>query len=295
MGNASEVDRARALVATFGGKGLSGSLRLQLNRSLEAVQWTMSEMTVPVELIEEVCGKLPEAPTFAYRVNEQWLHLLERHAQGERACGEFWTGGHWDPTAVCSAASRNKACTECETLGKDYGCSPETFNSGRDHAGSYAYRWFNEHACELGDLSGMWGELEAVFNESEQPGSVTIPSLDLPGGRAQMSAMFASISYESLHDHHTGILCDATGPPSVHGKHCECVAYNQKCSPSGGAMTGFHPPGNVAFYHAGGASLSKLDGKSIVVQCGSNFGETAGKPLFCAALLEDTAQRRHLV
>ena len=274
--------RSREKVATFRGDGLSGSLKLQLVRGVQNVQWTTSDMTVPVELIQEVCGDSTGEHTFSYGINEAWRHLLTSHAQGE-GCGALWTGGHWDPTAACSGGSLNRACLHCRTKGVGYKCSPETFESRPDGKGSYAYRWLNEYACELGDLSGMKGELKAVVPEDNETESVTIQAFGLPGGLAQMSAAFGSISYESVHGHHIGINCDASGPPAAHGRNCECVRHNGKRRRSVGSMTVFHPH-HTRFHNAGGSSLSELEGKSIVVRCGSSFGNKAGEPVFCARL-----------
>ena len=131
--------RSREKVAIFGGDGLlvivvvvvGRSLKLQLVRGVQKVQWTTSDLTVPVELIQEVCGDLTGEHTFSYSVNEAWRHLLTSHAQGED-CGNLWTGRHWDPTAACSGGSLNRACLHCHTKRVGYKCSPKTFESGPD-------------------------------------------------------------------------------------------------------------------------------------------------------------------
>jgi len=283
MGDVVE-EATYAKVATFGGDGLSGSLTLQLNVGLEVVQWTTSNISVPAQLVRKVCGDLNESQTFAYSVNDAWRHVLASYAE-DTGCGDLWTGGHWDPTAVCSKGSLNRACDTCKTKGSDYKCSSETFQSGPDGEGSYAYRWLNKNACELGDLSGMKGELEAAASEGDEASDrVLIPSLALPGGMSQMTAGFAKISYESVHGDGIRINCDASGPPAAHGTNCECLTYyNGNRNPSKGSMTVFHPVPNTPFYH-GGPGFSELEGKSIVFYCGSSFGEKAGTPLFCAAL-----------
>jgi len=274
----------RVAVATFGGDGLSGSLSLQLvdNGGFQAVRWTTSDIAVPVQLIQDVCGDLPDEVKFAYSIDERWTHFLSAHGQG-KACGELWTGGPWDPTAACGKHSRNGACSTCDTK-SGYQCSPESFEAGPDAKGSYAYRFLNEHACELGDLSGMKGELEAVAPEDNETESVTIPSLALPGGLAQMSAAFGRIGVESVSGSTIGLNCDASGPPAAHGTNCKCTQYNGKRSPSVGTVTAFRPVPNSPFYLAGGPGLRQLQGKSVVVRCGSSFGDKAGEPLFCAAL-----------
>jgi hypothetical protein len=274
--------RSTGKVATFGGEGLSGSLTLQFNTELDKVQWTTSDITVPMTLIQEKCGDSTGEHGFRYSINEAWRHFTP-HAQGAD-CGELWTGGHWDPTAVCSRGSLNGACLYCLTELYGYKCSPETFGSGRDSKGSFAYRWLNDKACELGDLSGMKGELKAVLPEDNETESITIPPLLLPGGLSQMSAQFGSISFDSVYGHTIGINCDSSGPPAAHGTNCECVGYNGKHSPSIGTMSVFHPHHNSRFARAGGWSLSELEGKSIVVRCGSSFGTKAGTPVFCAKL-----------
>jgi len=276
----------RVAVASFGGEGLSGSLSLTTttHSSGQAVQWTTSELVVPTQLVQEVCGESAEVQSFTYSINEAWLHPRVLHGQGE-ACGERYTGGHWDPTAACSSHSRNGACSKCHAVQGGYGCSPESFHAYADASGSHAYRFLNKHACELGDLSGMKGELEALVPEDNTTESVTIPPVASPGGLAQMSAPFGEISAASVAGDTIGVNCDASGPPAVHGINCDCLRYNGKVGevPSVGSMTVFRPL-NVAFYMAGGPGLPQLRGKSVVVQCGSTFGDKAGTPLFCAAL-----------
>ena len=127
------VDR----VATFGGaEGLSGTLTLQDVLTLQAVQWVTSDIMVPGELVSSECGELSENETlwFEYGIHEAWRHSNSSDVGDQ--CGEHWTGGSWDPTAVCSSRSLNGACFACSTHGVDYQCSPETFDSGVDGRGN---------------------------------------------------------------------------------------------------------------------------------------------------------------
>lgn len=276
----------RAAVAKFDGDGIGGSLELRVVDigGFQVVRWTTSDIAVPAQLIQEVCGDMPEEQSFAYSIHEMWSHNLTSHGKGAE-CSELWTGGSWDPTAACSTRSRNGACVECDTRGSGYSCSPQSFQPRPDGAGSFAYRFLNEHACELGDLSGMKGELTAVAPEDNETESVTIRSLDgEEAGLAQMSAPFGHIIKESVIGDTIGLNCDASGPPAAHGTNCECTKYNGKHSPSVGTVTAFRPVPNKVFYLAGGPALPELRAKSVVVRCGSSFGEGADKPLFCAAL-----------
>merc|ERR1712060_199586 len=103
-------------------------------------------------------------------------------------------------------------------------------------------------------------------------------------GIAQFSAPFGTIRKESVTSHLIGINCDASGPPAAHGTNCGCLKYNGHVSPSVGTMTVFRPVGHDAAFYLAGPDLEELKGKSVVVHCGSPFGDKAGEPLFCAAL-----------
>lgn len=317
------------LTATFGLLGANASEQVRGMLSLrlggvvgyQAVNWTTSGISIPASLIQEVCGGLPERQTFSYSINELWEHgRLRRAAQGPELCGSGFTGRHWDPTAACSEASGNPACERCGTSA-EYRCEAGAFDPAPDASGSFAYRFLNEHACELGDLSGMHGELEAVDTadcvdqsseceawaddgqcrekpehmallcqkscgacQAAAPGVVALRSLPAEAaGLAQMSTPFGVISGESVEGGLIGLNCDASGPPAVHATDCGCLKYNGERSPSIGTLTVFRPWDHPTFYLAD-PGLQALEGRSVVVQCGSTFGERAGTPLFCAAL-----------
>merc|ERR1712060_305349 len=103
-------------------------------------------------------------------------------------------------------------------------------------------------------------------------------------GIAQFSAPFGQIHEESVTGDLIGINCDASGPPAAHGTNCGCLKYNGKRSPSIGTLTALRPMGHSDPFYLAGPDLNELDGKSVVVSCGSSFGDKAGEPLFCAAL-----------
>mmetsp|Transcript_55638 Transcript_55638/g.161210 ORF Transcript_55638/g.161210 Transcript_55638/m.161210 type:complete len:362 (-) Transcript_55638:369-1454(-) len=289
----------------------------------QAVRWTTSGMTIPKTLIEEVCGSLSDQPNFTYSIYEKWGHGDNRSSAVGELCNETYTGGRWDPSAACSAASGNPACDVCGTK-PNYACDPGTFDPKPDASGSFAYRFLNEHACELGDLSGMQGELESVpavdcidhdekcpewaahhdcelhvefmqlfcqascdfcaSGEANASGFVALRSLTVNSSAiAQMSVPFGVISEESVTTDLIGLNCDASGPPPVHQTNCGCLGYNGKRTPSVGTLTVFVPWSHETF-HMAGPDLEQLSNRSIVVQCGPTFGEKAGAPLFCAAL-----------
>jgi len=306
-----------------------GMLKFHLGsyNGYQTVNWTTSGITIPTNLIQEVCGSTPDMPTFTYSINEKWGHgEAMRSAQGTELCGEAYTGRHWDPSAACSPSSGNDACTACARGIEDgYSCQPDKFSPKPDAAGSHAYRFLNEHACELGDLSGMSGELlteagaycvdlgaqcEAWAKLGEckknpyymllycqksceacttpagtDNGFVKLRSLtNETAGAAQMSTPFGVISADSVIGDVIGINCDASGPPPVHGTDCECLTYNGKRSPSIGSMTVFRPVDHSTFFLAR-TGLLELEGNSVVVQCGSSFASSQGRPLFCAQLM----------
>ena len=148
---------------------------------------------------------------------------------------------------------------------------------------NYAYRFLNRHACELGDLAGMSGELEAVVLEGIDADTVTIPAMARPG-KAQLTAAFGRIIEESVAGSTIHTNCDAGSIPAVRRMNCGCIAYNGVESPGIGSIDAFRPVPNPPFTHAG-TRLRELEGKSIVVQCGSTFGEDKrGLSLLCAAL-----------
>merc|ERR1719204_222989 len=118
------------------------------------------------------------------------------------------------------------------SLGVRIRVSPAEFNPDPDFEGNFAYRFLNRKACELGDLSGMKGELVGKRGD----GSVTILPLETPGF-AQMSAEFGEIFEESVAGDQIHTNCDSSGPPAAHATNCGCVRYNGKHSPSRGTIT----------------------------------------------------------
>merc|ERR1711948_146271 len=122
--------------------------------------------------------------------------------------------------------------------------------------------------------------------DSEPKDVVTIKALvNKTAGAAQLSAPFGVISKDSVEGALIGINCDASGPPAAHGTNCGCLKYNGEVSPSVGTLTVFRPVGHDAAFYLAGPDLKELEGKSVVVHCGSTFGDKAGEPLFCAALV----------
>ena len=280
----AQAMRSIGRTAKFGGSGIQGSLTLQVSyqRWGSAVEWTTSDVTLPAQLVQQVCGALPDEPTFSYSINEKWGHWFKSYAEGGD-CDSTKTGGHWDPTAACSKASGNEACQQCQTNQEGYQCSAEKFNPRADASGDNAYRFLNEFACELGDLSGMKGELEAVVPEDNETESIMIQGLTSPGGFAQMSAPFGKVSTASLKGRGIGINCDASGPPAAHATNCDCLKFNGGRSRSVGTLTVSGGVEDAAFYLAS-PGLSQLRGRSVVVTCGSSFGDQAGQPLICAKI-----------
>lgn len=109
--------------------------------------------------------KSPEAFLHAVGGEECWTpnaripwHIHDRvdfgeFALGAESCGAVQTGGHWDPTLACGPSTGNSLCTSLgippsSVLGTSgiYQCNPSIY-------GPSAY------ACEVGDLSGKYGEL----------------------------------------------------------------------------------------------------------------------------------------
>lgn len=275
-------------------------MRLSTRSNEQGVEWTTRGLQLPAALIKEQCNvtDLPQSMTLSYSVHEKWGHWGAWHT-GEN-CSEVWTGGSWDPTAACSASSGNEACDLCGTR-SGYQCKPSVFRPFADARGDFAYRFLNRHACELGRLSDMNGELEVELEEANTTNVTSVAVPDLRGesaGFAQMSIPFGEITAESVPafkrlgfkglfgklakpSGFRGLNCDASGPKAVHGNDCGCLEFNGERDESEGTLTNERP--HDTFY-LGGPKLDRLEGKSIVVSCGSSFGESAGKALMCAKL-----------
>jgi len=212
---------------------------------------------ISVRLLSDICGEWEdksEKPTFMYHIHEKFPDD-KRYATGAE-CGSDSTGGHWDPTAACGPASGNPACAKCTKRKQPYQCSPETF----DPKNSNQYNPANPQACELGDLSNMFGDLTAFKKLPWYALGGPIPAVHMremkgrkedrgyvftlgKSGVAQMSAKAGTVSLEN----------------------------DPKCK-----------PGGSRFEHAG-RNLRELRGRSVVVHCGSQF-KNSGARLFCAKI-----------
>jgi len=174
------------LTAVFGATGgksdaVAGRLvfRVSGRPGFQAVTWNASGLKLPASMVERVCGVAPGNMTFTYSVNTEWGHGAQKTSgEGPEECSANSTGKHWDPTAACSDESGNRACEVCGTA-RGYSCSPTSFSPRADEMGSSAYRFLNKDACELGDLSGMHGELEAAKASHRCP---------RPSGRSALAA-----------------------------------------------------------------------------------------------------------
>jgi len=280
----SEYERT-ASFENFGEELLHGSITFRLGfhspTGEEAVEWTTSGIEIPAELIKRQCGvsELPQFMKLAYSVHNNWLFHLGNSATAD-GCGLLYTGGVWDPTAACSGESLNGACSKCHTS-PGYQCNPRAFQPNPDGKGDHMYRWLNEQACSMGDLSGQVGELEVTL--SEDPLTVTsvrVPDLEgASAGFAQMSTPFGVIGRDNVPSSGSGLICAASGPPANSGTNCKCLEYYGGPAPSIGTLTVTLP--HETFYLAGLPDMNQLESKSIVVKCGSSFGTYAGRPLFC--------------
>uniref|UniRef100_A0A7S1S2I4 Uncharacterized protein n=1 Tax=Alexandrium catenella TaxID=2925 RepID=A0A7S1S2I4_ALECA len=233
----------KPLRATFG-DGVQGSMTLQ--RLPFGVLFATYGLRVNASLVAGICGGAADnstPPLFEYHIHDKWeMEDRAAFATGLR-CGPKFTGGHWDPTAACSHSSGNPACRDCAKIKKPYSCSPRTFKWWKKDQ----YNPWDKHACELGDLSSMFGDLEAW----SEPASAYV-TLKGKIGVAQMSAPHGVVSND----------------------------HRRPCIPN---EPGFE---HATPFHGWGSSrpLSLINRKSIVAHCGSTF-EAKGARLFCAELM----------
>jgi len=195
-----------ATVSTSFGAGAEGTMTLA--RLSVGVLFGTGGLSIDTALISAVCGEVVDnstPPTFPFHIHEKFESANGLPYGAGAECGPDITGGHWDPTAACGHASGNAACGACGESGKKpYACSPQTFKWWRANQ----YNPSNKHACELGDLSGMFGPLEAW----ELP---TSGRLILKGkiGLAQLSAARGVVSVK-----HKWHPCRPRGAGFVHGR-----------------------------------------------------------------------------
>lgn len=168
---------------------------MTLTRTLPGVYFQSTGVWFYEAEIEEICGKLTGdgVPTFAYHVHTHWTQASGKTVATGAQCGSDFTGGHWDPTAACGPASGNAACAACPDQLDPYNCKPETFKwfEPNQYNSGNKYVTGNPDACELGDLSNMFGTLQAG---KTRRGWLSIED---KVGLAQMSALEGGISDEN--------------------------------------------------------------------------------------------------
>jgi len=164
-----------AMVAIFEARA-KGSMSLAAVPT--GVVFSTSGLSIEASLVQEICGDSSGAGKsgFMYHIHNFWHHKRRISAYGAQ-CGPEFTGSHWDPTAACGPSSGNPVCSEC-FADLPYACSPHSFKWWNRNQ----YRPGNPEACELGDLSNMFGTLKV----GKAKGGAILA--DRAWGIAQMSA-----------------------------------------------------------------------------------------------------------
>ena len=79
---------------------------------------------------------------FSYHIHESWNHNDTYAHVGETDCGSDYTGNHWDPWLSSG--------TQVDCGSTDYNCNSTLFEN-------------DEYSCEIGDLSGKYGNTVLNF------------------------------------------------------------------------------------------------------------------------------------
>lgn len=110
-----------------------------------AFDGTSSENGAALAALADECKT--EGGVLSYHIHEMWGHTDYDAAVGAKFCGGAFTGGHLDPTYACGPASGNDKCgdADCNFL-TPYNCSEERY-------------MMDPTVCEIGDLSGKYGQL----------------------------------------------------------------------------------------------------------------------------------------
>lgn len=90
----------------------------------------------------------PRTTNLNYHIHTNWGNTTSDVALGS-GCGPALTGGHYDPTIQCTAASQyiNTLCPALNRTSANYNCTPALYSAG----------YFDQ--CEVGDLSAKNGPL----------------------------------------------------------------------------------------------------------------------------------------
>eukprot|EP00122_Pirum_gemmata_P007745 Pgem_evm1s7122 len=87
-----------------------------------------------------------------YHVKPPMSELLGQGGVSEQCSGSI-TGGHYDPTLACGPATdERQSCDLLNRTNADYNCNPESFKK-------------DQFACEVGDLSGKFGQFVIPYTE----------------------------------------------------------------------------------------------------------------------------------
>lgn len=203
------ADELKAVV-TFG-DGVNGSMKFR--QSWVGVRFSTKGFSVSSELLREICGELTvedENATFSYHIHEKFPD--GKSFDTGAGCGSAETGGHWDPTAACGPSSGNPTCGTCKK--EPYTCSPEKFDAEKSDQYTGC-----PNACELGDLSGMFGLIEASCKPKET-GIKTAGKT----GVAQMDAKKGSVDDDTCKPQGDGFQHAGHGLREIRGRsvvvHC---------------------------------------------------------------------------
>mmetsp|Transcript_12954 Transcript_12954/g.38552 ORF Transcript_12954/g.38552 Transcript_12954/m.38552 type:complete len:200 (+) Transcript_12954:78-677(+) len=135
------------LMSKFTSENLAGSVKVVQR---DDVWWgpTRARWVVNFKAADYAAlGCTDGADAFAWHVHEKWGHEDATEAYGAD-CGPDFTGGHYDPTFGCGAASGNQGNGLCAAVGRG---KPDD-NQVCDVAADVS-------TCELGDLSGKMAKV----------------------------------------------------------------------------------------------------------------------------------------
>jgi len=157
MGAILKLGYSSVATFTYAGTGINGTVTVDDR-----------EVTISLDFSKVNYSKLPGntsclADGLHVHIHELWKQAGTEYI-GSVACGEAYTGGHWDPYLACGPHSANVHCNKSNNVKTQCVSSSSAFDSNNKYACNKTNYAENPYVCEVADWSGKYGTLNVTKN-----------------------------------------------------------------------------------------------------------------------------------